>query len=134
MERNAGSKPEIAAATKADAVRREQDEAALRMVMSTMEGRRFLGNLIFDPAKMLGGGCGVNQSVFSPDDRTMAALEGARDVSLRLLSCVKALNFEAFMQIQRERYASEATEAAIIEQAAEPPKTDFYPHATDIDG
>lgn len=94
---------------------RLRNENDLRVLLSTPNGRRFLGNLIFDPVALLGGGTGVNHATFSQSHVTMAAAEGARDVGLRLLACVEALDFSAALLIRRERY-DEAEAESVQEQ------------------
>ena len=93
---------------------RMRNENDLRMMLSTPNGRRFLGNLIFDPASLLGGGTGVNHATFSQSHATMAAAEGARDVGLRLLACIEALDFSAALQIRRERY--DEADAEVVQE------------------
>ena len=117
MAANAANPATIAEAGKLDTERRKRDADDLRWILSTAQGRRFLGNLIYDPITMLGGGCGVLHSTFSQSHATMAAQEGARDLAVRILACVEELDFNAAMLIRSER-RQEAESAALLTQAA----------------
>jgi len=104
---------------------RMRNENDLRVLLSTPNGRRFIGNLIFDPVALLGGGTGVNHATFSQSHATMAAAEGARDVGLRLLACIEAVDFSAALQIRRERYDEAESESVQenMKREEEPPES-----------
>lgn len=104
----------MAELTKAERFR-IRNENDLRAILSMPNGRRFLGNLIYDPAALLGGGTGVNHATFSQSHASMAASEGARDVGLRLLACIESIDFSLALQVRRERY--EEAEAESIQDA-----------------
>ena len=122
---------QIAEAAKHEDERRKDDADDLRWIMSTQQGRRFLGNLIYDPEKMLGGGVGVTQSVFSQSHASMSAREGARDLALRLLACCEAIDFDLAQSIRKERHF-EAQALAI--QMTQKRVTDAEPEWPIMDG
>ncbi len=112
---NAASPAQVAAAAKADQRRQREDGDDIRFLLEHPQGRRFLGNLIYDPVRFIGGGCGVTQAVFSQSHPTMAAREGARDVGLRLLACCESVDFDLTMRIRQER--QHAAHAALVQRA-----------------
>lgn len=130
---NAANPGQIAETTRRNSDARRDDADDLRWIMSTPQGRRFLGHLIYDPARMLGGGVGVTHSTFSQSHATMAANEGSRDIGLRLLACIEAVDFQLALTIRRERHQEAEAMAAQIAAKKEPEARDIFPTPT-LDG
>lgn len=101
--RNAASKKEVRESKKAKKERLEVYKEDLRKIIGSVEGRRFLYQLIF-----LISGC--FHTSFSNDPLVMAFKEGQKNVGLGLLNDVNALFPEAFFVMVKENQNEETIE------------------------
>lgn len=111
---NAADRKAIRAKEKQAAIAAASSQAVLNVVMSTVEGRRFLWDFL--------ASCHLFSTTFTGDALTSAFAEGERNVGQRLLSDIMVVCPDQYIQAMREaheRHISDNIRADRTASAAE---------------
>lgn len=99
LVRNSADSAQVQTATQREKLRGEQEEADLRAIMSTPQGRRFMRRLIVEV-------CGRDRCTYAfgpaARDSDMVLLEGMRNVGLQVFSEVKTVCPELWLLAEKE--------------------------------
>jgi hypothetical protein len=96
---NAGDAQQVAHRQKSQKTRDLQKKAALRVLMSTPDGRMWMWDLLTR--------CGVYHSSYSSDALAMAFHEGHRNIGLHLTAEINRLSPEMYARMVNENQTKE---------------------------
>lgn len=106
---NAASEPQVKRANSKVRRREEQQRAAFRAVMQTVQGRQVMWELLC--------GCKCYHSISSTDPLQMAILSGRRDVGLELAASLLKADENAYELMSKEARARDKREGDENESA-----------------